>query len=85
MKLGRKVRQAVTVLLLGMLTAMFLLPMLLTFANSLMSETEIARIYTPLANGDAVVEAAESGREYVSMKWIPDRATLTQYYDVLIG
>ncbi|GJM80575.1 sugar ABC transporter permease [Paenibacillus sp. HMSSN-139] len=85
MKLGRKFRQAVTVLLLGMLTAMFLLPMLLTFANSLMSETEIARIYTPLANGDAVVEAAESGREYVSMKWIPDRATLTQYYDVLIG
>ncbi|MGG6311124.1 carbohydrate ABC transporter permease [Paenibacillus macerans] len=81
----RMLRQSAVVLLLIVLTALFLYPLLLTFANSFMTESEIAANYAPLAGGEAAQAEGGDNSEYARMKWIPQRVALSQYYDVLIG
>ncbi|MGX8698961.1 MAG: carbohydrate ABC transporter permease [bacterium] len=60
----------------------FLLPTVLTFTNSFMSETEIE------ANYGAVFGSARDGKTFISekvtLKFIPDRVTLSQYITVLL-
>lgn len=73
-----KVGQVVLVTITGALTLLFLFPMVLTFANSFMTENEITNNYAAISSG-------QTGTEFVSLKWIPDRVSLSQYYAVLIG
>nr|WP_246079428.1 carbohydrate ABC transporter permease [Paenibacillus piri] len=65
--------------------AVFLFPMMLTFANSFMAEDEITTVFAPLSGSTASQGAGTDGNEFVSLKWIPDRVTLSQFYAVLIG
>jgi multiple sugar transport system permease protein len=74
------------------LAAAFLFPLALTFANSFMSASEIATNYEALSgSADGVSgtngangENGADGGQYVMLKWIPDLATLSQYYAVLV-
>ena len=60
------------------LTAVFMLmPVLLTFVNSLMSEQEILANYGMLGSTDV--------NEFVNLKWIPDWVSFSQYFNVLIA
>lgn len=77
-RIGRKAGQLALVAVLAAGMAGFLFPIVLTLANSFMAEAEITANY-------AALSGSEDADEYVSLKWIPDRATLSQYYAVLVG
>lgn len=82
---GRKVRDIALVAVLAALTAVFLFPMALTFANSFMAEEEIADVYGILSGSAASRASLAEESPFVVLKWIPDRATLSQFYTVLVG
>lgn len=84
-RLGRKAGQIMLITVLAALTLVFLFPMLLTFANSFMGENEIAKHYAPLSASTANQVVSSDGNEFISLQWIPERATLSQFYAVLIG
>lgn len=84
MKLKR-IGQFTLVAALVVLTAIFLFPMALTFANSFMTEDEITAIYGVLAGTEENQRDLSGESKFVNLKWIPERVTLSQYYDVLIG
>ncbi|CAG7633639.1 carbohydrate ABC transporter permease [Paenibacillus allorhizosphaerae] len=84
-RFGRKVGQMALVIVLTALTLAFLFPMALTFANSFMTEYEITNHYAALAGDTSNQANGANGSAFVSMKWIPERVTLSQYYTVLIG
>ncbi|MDR0839627.1 MAG: carbohydrate ABC transporter permease [Oscillospiraceae bacterium] len=76
------VRIALATLWCGVFAVVFLLPTVLTFANSFMTETEIT------ANYGAVFEKNEKGgkkfiAEQVNLKLIPDKVTFSQYATTL--
>ncbi|CAH1210648.1 hypothetical protein PAECIP111891_03544 [Paenibacillus allorhizoplanae] len=77
-RIGRKSARIVLITVLTALMAGFLFPMALTIANSFMAETEISSNYAALS-GDM-----DDG-QFITMKWIPDRVTLSQFYAVLVG
>jgi len=62
---------------------LFLMPTLLTFTNSFMTETELT------ANYGAVFESLKNSSSYVSEdvlpKFIPDKVTISQYFTVLLA
>lgn len=68
------------------LAVMFLFPIVLTFTNSLMSESEITTNFYAISKNRTAQNADDPRLKgaYVNMKWIPDRVTLTQYYNVLV-
>jgi len=79
----RKLRIALLTLWCGVFAVVFLLPTVLTFANSFMTETEIT------ANYGVVFQKNEMGgkkfiSEQVNLKLIPDKLTLDQYGDTLL-
>lgn len=59
------------------IVALFLLPVVLTGVNSLMTEREIAANYGMLGKQDVSIP--------VNMKWIPDRVSFEQYEKVLVA
>lgn len=61
---------------------LFLLPLVITLSNSFMSEMEIARNYT--ARPDIFDLADGIAERFKVFKLIPERATLKQYYEVLL-
>lgn len=77
-RIGRKSARIVLITVLTALMAGFLFPMALTIANSFMAETEISSNYAALS-GDM-----DDG-QFITMKWVPDRVTLSQFYAVLVG
>lgn len=79
---GRKFRQMIIIGMLAALTVGILFPIVLTTTNSFMTESEITSNYAAL---DGVDEANAESNAFVRLKWIPDLATFSQYYSVLIG
>ncbi|KIL40153.1 sugar ABC transporter permease [Gordoniibacillus kamchatkensis] len=70
---------------LAALAAAFLFPLALTFTNSFMSAAEISDNYAALSASLSDSSGPSSdGSAYVNLKWIPDIATLSQYYSVLV-
>lgn len=59
-----------------MIVVLFLLPVLVTIINSLMTEREIMANYGMLGEQDAAAA--------VNLKWIPDRVSFEQYAQVLV-
>jgi len=79
----RTLRIALLTLWCGVFAAIFLMPTVLTFANSFMTETEIA------ANYGVVFQKNEMGgkkfiSEQVNLKLIPDKVTFSQYATTLL-
>lgn len=75
--------QAVLLLLLGALVVLFMFPLVLTFANSFMSASEINLAYSAISSSSSGISGSE-GMSFASLKWIPDKATLSQLYTVLV-
>lgn len=75
---------AVKLPLLSLLALLVLFPIALTVTNAFMSEREIAHHYGALDGADAGGEAAAMPTERVSIRLVPERATLKPFGDVLI-
>nr|WP_238402895.1 carbohydrate ABC transporter permease [Paenibacillus mesophilus] len=83
-RIGAEVRKAgLTVILLG-LAALFIFPIVLTFTNSLMAESEISINFHAISKNKSNADDPRIAGTYVNLKWIPDKVTLAQYYDVLV-
>ncbi|MEF3306221.1 carbohydrate ABC transporter permease [Paenibacillus sp. GYB003] len=83
-KLGEKARKALlTAVLLGLVAA-FVFPIVLTFTNSLMTESEISVNFAAISKDKPDASDPRISGSYVNLKWIPDRVTIGQYYDVLV-
>ncbi len=80
MRKKRPFSRGVMFLLCLVFSALFLLPTVLTFTNSFMSESEIK------ANYGMIFSTTGGGyvSEHVNLKFIPDRVTLSQYISGLI-
>ena len=80
MKKKRLFSRGVMFLLCLVFSLLFLLPTVLTFTNSFMSESEIRSNYGMIfsTSGGGFVS------EHVNLKFIPDRVTLSQYVSGLI-
>ena len=82
MKKTRFVIRGFLTVLAWLIACSFVLPTLLTFTNSFMTQSEIS------ANYGQVFQAAVDGSSYVSdsinLKYIPDKVTFTQYVTVLL-
>lgn len=77
-----RARSRLTIFVLVFIGVVFLLPLIITFSNSLMTEAEIAQNYT--AKPD-VFDLADGIKErFKVFKVIPGRATFRQYYEVLL-
>ncbi|MGG4342251.1 carbohydrate ABC transporter permease [Paenibacillus lautus] len=82
MKNIRWIPKLVLTLLLGLLAVVMLVPILLTFTNSLMTEQEIGRNYDLLGQ---MVDVAKGGKDaFVNLKIIPDWLSFGQYAEVLV-
>lgn len=68
---------------LFMTGVLFLMPLIITFSNSLMAEREILQNYA--VKPDAFDLADGILVRFKQFKLIPERATLKQYYEVLLG
>lgn len=72
-----------TAVLLG-LSALFVFPIVLTLTNSLMAESEISVNFYAISDNKDNANDPRIADTYVNLKWIPDKVTLAQYYDVLV-
>ncbi|WP_339293306.1 carbohydrate ABC transporter permease [Paenibacillus sp. FSL W8-0187] len=82
MKNIRWIPKLVLTLLLGLLAVVMLVPILLTFTNSLMTEQEIGRNYNLLGQ---MIDVAKGGKDaFVNLKIIPDWLSFGQYAEVLV-
>ena len=70
-------------MLLGLLSVLFLLPLIVTFTNSFMGEIEIALNYSGKLSLFDLAEGISSA--FIKLKLIPAEATLKQYKSVLIS
>lgn len=80
MKTLRNIRRWPLMALLIGLTGLFLFPITLTITNSFMTESEISVTYEAI-QGE---QDPSANMEHVTLKWIPQLVTLSQYYSVLI-
>jgi multiple sugar transport system permease protein len=78
-----KINKLALLFLLIVLAVVFMFPLVLTFTNSLMSESEISANYEALSS-TATGQSNSAGAAFVQLKWIPELATISQYYTVLI-
>ncbi|MGO4790522.1 carbohydrate ABC transporter permease [Paenibacillus sp. 2KB_20] len=82
MKNIRWIPKLVLTLLLGLLAVVMLVPILLTFTNSLMTEQEIGRNYDLLGQ---MIDVAKGGKDaFVNLKIIPDWLSFGQYAEILV-
>ncbi|WP_339272863.1 carbohydrate ABC transporter permease [Paenibacillus sp. FSL K6-1330] len=82
MKNIRWIPKLVLTLLLGLVAVVMLVPILLTFTNSLMTEQEIGRNYDLLGQ---MIDVAKGGKDaFVNLKIIPDWLSFGQYAEVLV-
>ncbi|SYX84087.1 Binding-protein-dependent transport system inner membrane component [Paenibacillus alvei] len=75
-------RKLVRTLVLFPIAAMMLFPVVVTFANSLMTEEEINHNYHLI--GKMVQFTARANDSFINIKLIPDWVSLNQYLEVLI-
>lgn len=67
----------------GLSAVMFILPTVLTIANSFMTSNEISANYGAMMGNMSGAEKKVFISENVNLKFIPDKATLSQYKNVL--
>ncbi|WP_442602918.1 carbohydrate ABC transporter permease [Paenibacillus sp. KN14-4R] len=68
---------ALRTIILLVIAALLLVPVVLTFVNSFMSEREIVANYSMLGS--------KTTNEFVNLKWIPDWVSFAQYAKVLVS
>jgi multiple sugar transport system permease protein len=76
-------RKVILSVFLWVLALCFIFPVVMTFTNSFMDETEIAANYSQIRNLSSSTANLEQG--FVTVKLIPDMVSLSQYYTVLVG
>ncbi|MDP4094238.1 MAG: carbohydrate ABC transporter permease [Bacillota bacterium] len=81
--LKHNLRKLLTTFILLFIAVIFIFPLIFTITNSLMSEQEINSSYSMVNSADGSVRADLAG-SYAKLKFIPDIATIRQYYNVLI-
>jgi multiple sugar transport system permease protein len=80
-----KMRKTLLATVLAGLAVLFVFPIVLTLTQSLMSENEITMNLAPVSGGESSSSLdPRADSDYVRLKWIPDRVTLSQYYYVLV-
>ncbi|WP_424446881.1 carbohydrate ABC transporter permease [Paenibacillus xerothermodurans] len=68
---------------MGIVAAVFLFPIVITFTNSFMTDQEINMNYEPIGQMN---EAPAGGKNlFVNLKLLPDQVTMEQYGKVLVG
>jgi multiple sugar transport system permease protein len=67
-------------IVLWLLATAFIFPVVMTFADSFMSESEIEKDYGPVSDA-----SGDEEEQYADVSLIPDYATIDQYYSILIG
>jgi multiple sugar transport system permease protein len=72
------------IILLSILALISILPLLLAFVNSFMSESEITAHYGTITALNKAKDNVSELKGYASIKLIPDVVTLRQYYEILI-
>lgn len=77
---GPRVGRIAMAAVLWALALAFVFPVAMTFADSLMGETEIATAY-----GSLRAVNADGASGFAALRLIPEMATLQQYYTVLVG
>lgn len=80
-QIRRNLAKGTVFLFLLICSVLFLMPLLLTLCDSFMTETEIFYNYGAML--DLESDTVYTG-DKVSLKFIPDRVTLSQYADVLL-
>lgn len=85
----RKLRKIILTGILIFIAIVFIIPLVLTLADSFMNEQEISDNYGMVISegqsdswGDN--QAAAASENYANLKFIPDIVTLSQYYTVLV-
>lgn len=85
MKAGKKnFDNSLIIFLLSILALISILPLLLTFVNSFMSESEITAHFGMITALSKTTDSAGELKVYASIKLIPDVVTLRQYYEILV-
>lgn len=82
MSISQTMRYRANVLILTVIGISFLFPLLITFTNSFMTESEIAINYTTRLSVFDILDGIQ--RRFVSIQLIPRDITLGQYRSVLI-
>lgn len=82
MKKSRQLPQLALTAILGFIALLMSVPLLLTFTNSLMTETEIGLNYGLI--GQMTDAAAGGNTHFVNLKLLPDWLSFGQYREVLI-
>lgn len=67
-----------SMIFLVLISVLYILPLVVTFTNSFMSQVEISRNYS------AIGDILHSGTKFVNMKFIPEKATFSQYKELLL-
>lgn len=83
-RLSKEARKTALTAALLCLVTIFLFPIALTFTNSLMAESEIAINFYAISEDKSNASDPRIAGTYVHLKWIPDRVTIAQYYEVLV-
>ncbi len=75
-------RKGALTLVMAVIAVLLLIPIVITFTNSLMTEKEIEINYGPIGQMNEVIEGRED--PFVNLKLLPDQVSLDQYAKVLL-
>ena len=80
---SKKIQNIVIALILGFIALIFLMPTVLTIANSFMTSSEINANYGAMIDNMTDSDDKEFISERLNLKFIPDKVTFSQYNSVL--
>lgn len=83
MLVAKVLKKSTLTIVMGAIAVLLLLPIVITFTNSLMTEQEIGINYGPIGKMNQAV--AGRANPSVNIKLLPDQVTLEQYGKVLVG
>nr|WP_313636855.1 carbohydrate ABC transporter permease [Paenibacillus sp.] len=82
MPVVKVLRKGALTLVMAVIAVLLLIPIVITFTNSLMTEKEIEINYGPIGQMNEVIEGRED--PFVNLKLLPDQVSLDQYAKVLL-
>lgn len=77
-RVTRKLTKGLGRLVIAVTLVLYLMPLIITFTNSLMSSSEVRNNYS------LSVEDGMSGNGFITMDIVPDKVTLSQYSELLV-
>ncbi|NQX70328.1 carbohydrate ABC transporter permease [Paenibacillus alba] len=83
MLVAKILHKSVLTVVMGAIAVLLLMPIVITFTNSFMTEQEIGINYGPIGQMNKAAEGRPN--PFVNLKIVPDQVTLEQYGKVLIG